>query len=153
MGSGPRVRRPGRGRRVAPGQDVTVILHALRARERPVTNRPDHCTPTGHTHTMKTRPGYLGQVDHGYQVCTRWKSCLEGRRVVKRGDAMKVPERTGMWIEMARSEESNDEITLQVPSGIWAGWMKPIHLRDDDVAAFLRSIGWHVDLPKSAHRV
>lgn len=71
----------------------------------------------------------------------------------RRGDDMKVPERTGKWIEMSRSADGANEITLQVPNGIWAGWMTPIRLKDDDVAAFLRSIGWHVELPQPAHRV
>jgi hypothetical protein len=70
-----------------------------------------------------------------------------------RGNAMKIPEQTGKWVEMARSVDSTEEITLQVPNGIWAGWMTPIRLKEDDVAVFLRSIGWHVDLPQPGHRV
>ncbi|GAC1325871.1 MAG: hypothetical protein NVSMB22_16180 [Chloroflexota bacterium] len=65
---------------------------------------------------------------------------------------MKIPESTGKWIEMAKSVESDDEITMQVPNGIWAGWMMPVRLKDEDVAVFLRSIGWHVDLPRSVRR-
>ncbi len=65
---------------------------------------------------------------------------------------MKIPERTGMWVEMARSSENSGEIIMHVSNGIWAGWTTPVHLQDDDVAAFLRSIGWHVDVPQSASR-
>jgi hypothetical protein len=70
-----------------------------------------------------------------------------------RGGGMKIPEQAGKWVEMARSADSANEITLQVPNGMWAGWTTPIRLKEDDIAAFLRSIGWHVDLPRSAHRV
>lgn len=62
---------------------------------------------------------------------------------------MKIPERTGMWVEMARSADRDDEITVQVPNGIWAGWMLDVHVKEEDLAAFLRSVGWHVDVPRS----
>ncbi|HEX6509897.1 MAG TPA: hypothetical protein VF221_19905 [Chloroflexota bacterium] len=65
---------------------------------------------------------------------------------------MKIPERTGKWIEMDRSTDRDDEITIQVPNGIWAGWMMPVYLSEEDIAAFLRSVGWQVVLPKSAVR-
>jgi len=63
---------------------------------------------------------------------------------------MKVPERSGMWVEMSRSEDRENEITLRVPNGIWVGWMLDVHLQEDDLADFLRSINWQVELP---HRV
>ncbi len=65
---------------------------------------------------------------------------------------MKIPEKTGMWVDMSRSTDNDAEIMMQVPDGIWAGWMKSIQLKDDDLATFLRTIGWHVDIPKSAGR-
>jgi hypothetical protein len=60
---------------------------------------------------------------------------------------MKIPERTGMWVEMEKSADSPDEITVQVPNGIWAGWMLSVHVNQEDLATFLRSIGWQVELP------
>lgn len=63
------------------------------------------------------------------------------------GVDMKVAERTGMWIELEKTADRDDEITVRVPNSIWVGWMMPIYLKDDDLAAFLRSIGWRVDLP------
>jgi hypothetical protein len=68
------------------------------------------------------------------------------------GAAMKIPERTGMWVEMAKSADRDDEITVQVPNGIWAGWMLSVRLKEEDVAAFLRSIGWKVEVPQYAGR-
>lgn len=62
---------------------------------------------------------------------------------------MKVRERSGMWVELARAHDREDEITVQVPNGIWAGWMLDVYLRDEDLAAFLRSIGWSVETPTS----
>jgi hypothetical protein len=65
---------------------------------------------------------------------------------------MKIPERTGKWVEMAKSADSGDEITVQVPSGIWVGLLSPLFFKQDDLATFLRSVGWHVVLPESAKR-
>lgn len=69
--------------------------------------------------------------------------------VINGGDVMKIPERTGMWVEMSRSSDRDDEITVEVPNGIWAGWMLSVRLNDQDIAEFLRSIGWQVVLPTS----
>ncbi len=65
---------------------------------------------------------------------------------------MKISERSGMWVEMERSADSDDEITVRVPNGIWVGWALNIHVKEDDIATFLQSIGWHVDVPRSAGR-
>ena len=65
---------------------------------------------------------------------------------------MKIPERSGMWVEMARSVDREGEITVRVPNGIWAGWMLDVHLDEQDVAEFLRSIGWAVEMPTAARR-
>ena len=63
---------------------------------------------------------------------------------------MKIPERTGLWVEMERSADCAEEITVQVPNGIWAGWMMSVNVKQDDLATFLRSIGWQVEAPRSA---
>jgi hypothetical protein len=63
---------------------------------------------------------------------------------------MKIPERTGKWVEMEKSTDRDDEITIRVPNGIWAGWLSPVLVKEEDLAAFLRSIGWQVSAPTSA---
>jgi hypothetical protein len=65
---------------------------------------------------------------------------------------MKIPERTGKWIEMSKSADRDGEITVEVPTSVWAGWMMQVYLREEDVAAFLRSIGWHVEVPESSRQ-
>jgi hypothetical protein len=65
---------------------------------------------------------------------------------------MKIPERTGKWIEMEGSKSKNGEIIISVPNSIWAGWQTPIFVQEEDVAAFLRSLGWQVALPNSVGR-
>jgi hypothetical protein len=64
---------------------------------------------------------------------------------------MKMEERNGKWIEIYRAKDAANEITLQVPNTIWAGWLEPVHVRDEDLAEFLRSIGWEVKLPQAVH--
>lgn len=66
-----------------------------------------------------------------------------------RGVAMKIAERTGKWVEMDRSKEASGEISIQVPNGIWAGWLSPVFVKEEDLASFLRSVGWRVELPAS----
>lgn len=65
---------------------------------------------------------------------------------------MKIPERTGKWIEMERSTDVDGEITLQVPNGVWAGWLSPVFVKEEDLAACLRSLGWRVRLPQTVER-
>jgi hypothetical protein len=65
---------------------------------------------------------------------------------------MKIPERTGKWIEMEASTETKDEIILRVPNGVWAGWTTPVYLNGEDLASFLRSVGWQVTIPQPATR-
>jgi hypothetical protein len=60
---------------------------------------------------------------------------------------MKIPERTGKWIEIDKSPNVDDEITIQVPNGIWAGWLSSVCVQEADLATFLRSVGWRVELP------
>ena len=62
---------------------------------------------------------------------------------------MKIAERTGKWVEMDRSKEVSGEISIQVPNGIWAGWLSPVFVKEEDLATFLRSVGWRVELPAS----
>lgn len=66
---------------------------------------------------------------------------------------MKIPERTGKWIEIDKSTDDDSEITIQVPNGIWAGWLTPIFVKEEDLASFLRSVGWRVDLPASVRQL
>ena len=63
---------------------------------------------------------------------------------------MKLSERTGKWIEINKSTDADDELTIQVPNGIWAGWLSPVTVREEELASFLRSVGWRVELPASA---
>jgi hypothetical protein len=51
---------------------------------------------------------------------------------------------------MDRSKDMNDEISIQVPNGMWAGWLSPVFVKEEDLASFLRSLGWRVELPASA---
>jgi formylmethanofuran dehydrogenase subunit D len=70
-----------------------------------------------------------------------------------RGDDMKISERTGKWVEINKSTDADDELTIQVPNGIWAGWLAPVSVKEEDLASFLRAIGWRVELPTSVkHR-
>jgi len=64
---------------------------------------------------------------------------------------MKIEERNGKWVEISRAKDAEDEITLQVPNTIWAGWLEPVHIRGEDLAVFLRTIGWDVTLPQKVH--
>jgi len=64
---------------------------------------------------------------------------------------MKIEERSGKWVEIYRAKDADDEITLQVPNTIWAGWLEPVHIRQEDLATFLRSIGWEVSLPQKVN--
>jgi hypothetical protein len=65
---------------------------------------------------------------------------------------MKISERTGKWVEIDKSTDADDELSIQVPNGIWAGWLTPIFLKEEDLASFLRSLGWQVVLPASVKR-
>ena len=65
---------------------------------------------------------------------------------------MKIPERSGKWIEMDKSTDKDGEITISVPNSIWAGWQTPIFVQEEDLATFLRSLGWQVALPGSVRR-
>lgn len=65
---------------------------------------------------------------------------------------MKVPESTGKWVEVIRSTDREDELVFQVPNGIWAGWMQDVCVKEDDLAACLRSLGWQVTTPATAGR-
>jgi hypothetical protein len=38
---------------------------------------------------------------------------------------------------------------IQVPNSIWAAWQVPIFLKEEDLAANLRSLGWQIVLPAS----
>jgi hypothetical protein len=67
------------------------------------------------------------------------------------GKEMKIEERNGKWVEIYRAKDAADEITLQVPNTIWAGWLEPVHIKEEDLATFLRSLGWEVTLPQAAH--
>ena len=71
----------------------------------------------------------------------------------RRGDDVKIPERTGKWIEMEQSTDMKGEITLQVPNGVWAGWLSPIFVKEEDLATCLRSLGWRVRLPQTVERM
>ncbi|HEX8918412.1 MAG TPA: hypothetical protein VF898_07910 [Chloroflexota bacterium] len=63
---------------------------------------------------------------------------------------MKISERTGQWVEMDISKNGDGEIVIKSPNGIWAGWSTPIYLKQEEVAAFLRSHGWKVEIPQSS---
>jgi len=65
---------------------------------------------------------------------------------------MKIAERTGKWVEIDKSTDADGELSLQVPNGIWAGWLSPIFIKEEDLASFLRSVGWRVELPASSRR-
>ena len=65
---------------------------------------------------------------------------------------MKIPERTGKWVEVDKSTEADDELTFQVPNSIWAGWLTPLFIKEEDLASFLRSLGWKVVVPASVKR-
>lgn len=65
---------------------------------------------------------------------------------------MRIPEQTGKWVELDKPAGNDDVITMQVPNGIWAGWMMSVSLKEEDIATFLRSIGWQVVLPASAEQ-
>lgn len=68
------------------------------------------------------------------------------------GAAMKIAERTGQWIEMEKVIDSDDEIAIRTPNGIWAGWNTPFFLKEEDVATFLRSLGWEITLPQPVNQ-
>jgi hypothetical protein len=65
---------------------------------------------------------------------------------------VKIPERTGKWIEIDKSTDADDEITIQLAHGIWAGWLTPVFVKEEDLASCLRSLGWQVVLPASVKR-
>lgn len=65
---------------------------------------------------------------------------------------MKISERAGRWIEIDKATDADDEIRFQVPNGMWAGWLAPIFLKEEDLASFLRSLGWQVVTPKALNR-
>ena len=75
--------------------------------------------------------------------------CMQAQSA-SRGDAMKLSERTGKWVEIDKSTDADDELIIQVPDSIWAGWLSPVTVREDELASFLRSLGWRVELPASA---
>jgi hypothetical protein len=65
---------------------------------------------------------------------------------------MKLQERTGQWVEIERTRDRTGEITIHVPTSIWAGWTNPYYLKEDELASFLRSIGWEIVLPSEKPR-
>ncbi len=64
---------------------------------------------------------------------------------------MRIEERVGQWVEIDRAKEVADEITIKFPNSIWAGWSAPVNVKDDELAVFLRSIGWKVTTPNTRH--
>ena len=65
---------------------------------------------------------------------------------------MKIPERTGQWVEVTRAPDSADEIVITTPNGMWAAWMTPFYVKEQELAAALRSFGWEIDLPATLKR-
>jgi len=65
---------------------------------------------------------------------------------------MKIPERTGKWVEIDTATDADDEIAIQVPNTIWAGWLVPVFLKQEDLASALRSLGWAVSVPAAVQR-
>lgn len=61
---------------------------------------------------------------------------------------MKIEERLGQWVEIDRAKDATDEITIKFPNSVWAGWSAPVNVKDEELAGFLRSIGWKVTLPQ-----
>lgn len=62
---------------------------------------------------------------------------------------MKIPERTGKWVEVERTADRDGEVTIKVPNTIWTAWMMDVYLKDDDLATCLRSLGWQVTPPRT----
>jgi hypothetical protein len=86
------------------------------------------------------------------QLCARLWLIGGKRRVLGRGVDMKISERAGRWIEIDKATDADDEIRFRVPNGMWAGWLAPIFLKEEDLASFLRSVGWQVEVPTSLKR-
>lgn len=62
---------------------------------------------------------------------------------------MKIPERTGKWVEIDRCADRDDEILIKVPNTIWAAWLMDVCVKEEDLAKSLRAMGWQVTVPRS----
>jgi len=65
---------------------------------------------------------------------------------------VKIPEQSGKWVEIEKAPDRDGEIMMHVPNTIWAAWQVPLYFKEEDLASFLRSIGWEVSLPSHSVR-
>lgn len=65
---------------------------------------------------------------------------------------MRLSERAGKWIEVQKAPDSADELVIRVPGSVWTAWMMDVIIKEEDLAKFLRSLGWKVEIPVAAGR-